>query len=99
MGKLIEFPKVVKLATLWNEGIFGISCDNVCDVTVHETSIMIWFSEGKEDGRPWDLSLEYATPQDADTSYHELLDALRQIRFKQRNRGSGKISKIIKDED
>lgn len=85
MGELIEFPKVVKVASLWNEGLFGLTIDNIREIKVYESSILIWFNEGSENNRPWDLSLEYSSNEEAEDSYSDMLSAMREIRFKQLN--------------
>ena len=81
---IIQFPKIVKIDTLWNEGLFGLTVDNITHINVYETSINIWFNKDREQNKevPWDLSIEFPTAKDAQESYDELIDALRQIRFK-----------------
>ena len=60
---------------------------------MYECSILIWFWEGAENNRPWDLTLEYASPQEAEDSYNDMLSVLREIRFnildKNGKRGKG----------
>ena len=85
MGELIEFPKVVKVASLWNEGLFGWTIDTIREIKVYESSILIWFNEGSENNRPWDLSLKYSSNEEAEDSYSDMLSAMREIRFNQLN--------------
>ena len=85
MGELVQFPKVVKINSLTNEGVFTLTVDNIKEVKLYECSILIWFWEGAENNRPWDLTLEYASPQEAEDSYNDILSVLREIRFKQAN--------------
>ena len=85
MGELIQFPKIVKINSLTNEGVFTLTVENIKEVRVHKASILIWFWEGAENNRPWDLTLEYASPQEAKDSYNDMLSALREIRFKNNN--------------
>lgn len=85
MGKIIQFPKIVKIKSLTNEGVFTLTLDNIKEVRLYEASILIWFWEDAENGRPWDLTLEYASPQEAEDSYNDMLSVLREIRFKQAN--------------
>ena len=85
MGDVVQCPKVVKINSLTNEGVFTLTVDNIKEIKVYECSILIWFNEGSENNRPWDLTLEYASPQEAEDSYNELLSALREIRFKSNN--------------
>ena len=85
MGELIQFPKIVKINSLTNEGVFTLTVENIKEVKLHEASILIWFWEGVEDNRPWDLTLEYASSQEAEDSYNDMLSVLREIRFKQTN--------------
>ena len=81
MGELVQFPKVVKINSLNNEGVFTLTVDNIKEIKVYEASILIWFNEGSENSRPWDLTLEYASPQEAEDSYNDMLSVLREIRF------------------
>lgn len=81
MGDIIQFPKVVQIAQVFNSGLFGLVVDNVKRVTIYETSVMIWFSDKPEDST-WDMSLEYESVEEAQASYEDLLDTLRQLRFK-----------------
>ena len=81
MGEIIQFPKVVKIASLTNEGVFTLTVNNIVEIRVHEASILIWFNEGSENSRPWDLTLEYASHEDAEDSYNDMLSTLREIRF------------------
>ena len=92
MGELIQFPKIVKISSLTNEGVFTLTVDNVKEVKLYECSILIWFWEGTENNRPWDLTLEYASPQEAEDSYNDMLNALREIRFNTLNK-NGKRGK------
>ena len=85
MGELIQFPKIVKISSLTNEGVFTLTVDNIKEIKVYEASILVWFLEGAENNRPWDLTLEYASPQEAEDSYNDMLSALREIRFKNNN--------------
>ena len=85
MGELIQFPKIVKINSLTNEGVFTLTVDNIKEIKVYECSILIWFNEGAENNRPWDLTLEYGNNREAEDSYNELLSALREIRFKNNN--------------
>lgn len=85
MGELIQFPKIIKINSLTNEGVFTLTVENIKEVRVHKASILIWFWEGAENNRPWDLTLEYASPQEAEDSYNDMLSALREIRFKNNN--------------
>ena len=85
MGELVQFPQIVKINSLTNEGVFTLTVDNVKEIKVYEASILIWFNEGSENNRPWDLTLEYASREEAEDSYNELLSALREIRFKSNN--------------
>lgn len=85
MGDVVQFPKVVKINSLTNEGVFTLTVDNIKEIKVYEASILIWFNEGAENNRPWDLTLEYASPQEAEDSYNDILSVLREIRFKQAN--------------
>ena len=85
MGDVVQFPKVVKINSLTNEGVFTLTVENIKEIKVHEASILIWFWEGAENNRPWDLTLEYASPQEAEDSYNDILSALREIRFKSNN--------------
>ena len=85
MGELIQFPKIVKISSLTNEGVFTLTVDNIKEVKLYECSILIWFWEGTENNRPWDLTLEYASAQEAENSYNDMLNVLREIRFKQAN--------------
>ena len=85
MGELIQFPKIVKISSLTNEGVFTLTVDNIKEIKVYEASILVWFNEGAENNRPWDLTLEYASLQEAEDSYNDILSVLREIRFKQAN--------------
>ena len=85
MGDVVQFPKVVKISSLTNEGVFTLTVDNIKEVKLYECSILIWFWEGAENSRPWDLTLEYASPQEAEDSYNDMLSALREVRFKNNN--------------
>ena len=85
MGDVVQFPKVVKISSLTNEGVFTLTVENIKEVKLYECSILIWFWEGAENNRPWDLTLEYASPQEAEDSYNDILSALREIRFKNNN--------------
>ena len=85
MGDVVQFPKVVKINSLTNEGVFTLTVENIKEIKVYECSILIWFNEGSENNRPWDLTLEYALREEAEDSYNELLSALREIRFKNNN--------------
>ena len=62
---------------MFNSGLFGLTVENVKNVTIYNTSIMLWFS----DNAIWDLVLEYATVDEAKESYNELLNTLRELRF------------------
>lgn len=97
MGEIIQFPKIVKINSLTNEGVFTLTVENIKEVRLHEASILIWFWEGTENNRPWDLTLEYASSQEAEDSYNDMLSALREIRFKQAN-NVHKISKRGKED-
>ena len=85
MGNVVQFPKVVKINSLTNEGVFTLTVENIKEIKVYECSILIWFNEGSENNRPWDLTLEYGNNKEAENSYKELLSALREIRFKSNN--------------
>ena len=85
MGELVQFPQIVKISSLTNEGVFTLTVENIKEIKVHETSILIWFNEGSENSRPWDLTLEYASREDAEDSYNDMLSALREVRFKNNN--------------
>ena len=85
MGDVVQCPKVVKINSLTNEGVFTLTVDNIKEIKVYECSILIWFNEGSENSRPWDITLAYASAQEAEDSYNELLSALREIRFKSNN--------------
>ena len=85
MGELVQFPQIVKISSLTNEGVFTLTVENIKEVKLYECSILIWFWEGVENNRPWDLTLEYASPQEAEDSYNDILSVLREIRFKQAN--------------
>ena len=85
MGDVVQFPKVVKINSLTNEGVFTLTVENIKEIKVYECSILIWFNEGSENNRPWDLTLEYGNNREAEDSYNELLSALREIRFKSNN--------------
>ena len=77
MGDVVQFPKVVKINSLTNEGVFTLTVENIKEIKVYECSILIWFNEGSENNRPWDLTLEYASREEAEDSYNELLSGLR----------------------
>ena len=85
MGDVVQFPKIVKINSLTNEGVFTLTVENIKEIKVYECSILIWFNEGSENNRPWDLTLEYGNNREAEDSYNELLSALREIRFKNNN--------------
>lgn len=85
MGDVVQFPKIVKISSLTNEGVFTLTVDNIKEIKVYECSILIWFWEGAENNRPWDLTLEYASREDVEDSYNDMLSALREIRFKSNN--------------
>ena len=85
MGELVQFPQIVKINSLTNEGVFTLTVDNIKEIKVYEASILVWFLEGAENNRPWDLTLEYGNNREAEDSYNELLSALREIRFKSNN--------------
>ena len=85
MGEIVQFPKVVKINSLTNEGVFTLTVDNIKEIKVYEASILVWFLEGAENNRPWDLTLEYASPQEAEDSYNDMLSVMRELRFKQAN--------------
>ena len=85
MGDVVQFPKVVKINSLTNEGVFTLTVENIKEIKVYECSILIWFNEGSENNRPWDLTLEYGNNREAEDSYNELLSALSVIRFKSNN--------------
>ena len=40
MGDIVEFPRVVKIATLWSEGQFGLTVDNISTVRLKDNEIM-----------------------------------------------------------
>lgn len=80
MGDVIQFPRKVKVAQVFNSGLFGLTVENVKKATIYNTSIMLWFSDKDEDAT-WDLTLEYATVDEAKESYNELLNTLRELRF------------------
>lgn len=86
MGELVQFPKIVKISSLTNEGVFTLTVDNIKEIKVYEASILVWFNEGSENNRPWDLTLEYASSQEAEDSYNDMLSALREIRFNTLNK-------------
>ena len=65
--------------------MFTLTVENIKEIKVYECSILIWFNEGSENNRPWDLTLEYGNNREAEDSYNELLSALREIRFKSNN--------------
>ena len=92
MGELVQFPQIVKINSLTNEGVFTLTVDNIKEVKLYECSILIWFWEGAENNRPWDLTLEYASPQEAEDSYNDMLSMLREIRFNTLNK-NGKRDK------
>ena len=92
MGDVVQFPKVVKINSLTNEGMFTLTVENIKEIKVYECSILIWFNEGSENNRPWDLTLEYGNNREAEDSYNELLSALREIRFNTLNK-NGKRGK------
>ena len=79
--KVGRVPKVVKLNTLWSQILAGLTVDNIKKVTVYETAVHIWFSDPEEE-RPWDLTIEHPTKEDALDDYHALLDAMRKIRVR-----------------
>ena len=85
MGELVQFPKIVKISSLTNEGVFTLTVDNIKEIKVYEAIILIWFWEGVENNRPWDLTLEYGNNREAEDSYNDMLSVLREIRFKQAN--------------
>lgn len=85
MGDIVQFPRIVKINSLTNEGVFTLTVENIKEIKLYECSILIWFWEGAENNRPWDLTLEYASREEAEDSYNELLSALREIRFKSNN--------------
>ena len=85
MGELVQFPKIVKINSLTNEGVFTLTVENIKEVKLYECSILIWFWEGTENNRPWDLTLEYASAQEAEDSYNDMLSVMRELRFKQAN--------------
>ena len=85
MGDVVQFPQIVKINSLTNEGVFTLTVDNIKEIKVYECSILVWFCEGSENNRPWDLTLEYASLQEAEDSYNDMLSALREIRFKNNN--------------
>ena len=85
MGELIQFPQIVKISSLTNEGVFTLTVETIKEVKLYEASILIWFWEGAENNRPWDLTLEYASAQEAEDSYNDMLSVLREIRFKSNN--------------
>ena len=85
MGDVVQFPKVVKINSLTNEGVFTLTVENIKEIKVYECSILIWFNEGSENNRPWDLTLEYGNNREAEDSYNDMLSALREIRFKSNN--------------
>ena len=92
MGEIVQFPQIVKISSLTNEGVFTLTVENIKEVKLYECSILIWFWEGTENNRPWDLTLEYASPQEAEDSYNDMLSALREVRFNTLNK-NGKRSK------
>ena len=81
MGDVVQFPQIVKINSLTNEGVFTLTVDNIKEVKLYECSILIWFWEGAENNRPWDLTLEYGNNREAEDSYNDMLSALREIRF------------------
>ena len=85
MGEIVQFPQIVKISSLTNEGVFTLTVENIKEIKVYEASILVWFWESSENNRPWDLTLEYASPQEAEDSYNDMLSALREIRFKNNN--------------
>ena len=85
MGELIQFPQIVKISSLTNEGVFTLTVETIKEVKLYDASILIWFWEGAENNRPWDLTLEYASAQEAEDSYNDMLSVLREIRFKSNN--------------
>lgn len=78
---IIQFPKLKEVQTLYNEGLFGLTLDKIGKVVLYKTSIGLWFKNSDEND-VWDMTLEYATEEDANYSYHELLDIIRKLRFK-----------------
>ena len=92
MGDIVQFPRIVKINSLTNEGVFTLTVENIKEIKVYECSILIWFNEGSENNRPWDLTLEYGNNREAEDSYNELLSALREIRFNTLNK-NGKRGK------
>ena len=85
MGDVVQFPKVVKINSLTNEGVFTLTVENIKEVKLYPPPPSIRFNEGSENNRPWDLTLEYGNNREAEDSYNELLSALREIRFKSNN--------------
>ena len=81
-NNVIQFPKLKEIQVLYNEGLFGLTLDKIGKVTVHKTSIGIWFSKAAKEDEVWDMTLEYATEEDAQNSYDELLNMIRKLRFK-----------------
>ena len=76
----IDYTLGIKIYT---DGDFGI--DNIEEIKVYECSILIWFNEGSENNRPWDLTLEYGNNREAEDSYNDMLSVMRELRFKQAN--------------
>ena len=81
MGDIVEFPRVIKIATLWSEGQFGLTVDNISTVSLKDNEIMIWFGDDTEE-RPWDLSLVYPNNTVAENSYNEFQKAFRRMKVK-----------------
>ncbi len=81
VSNIIKFPRKVQISTLFNAGLYGLTVDNIEKVTVKDAAIYIWFYKDEND-RVWDLSLEYETSEEARSSYDDLVNNLRKIRFK-----------------
>lgn len=81
MGDIVEFPKTIRIATLWSEGQFGLTVDHISTVRLNENEIMVWFGDDTEE-RPWDLSLVYPNNTIAENSYNEFQKAFRRMKVK-----------------
>ena len=46
MGDVVQFPQIVKINSLTNEGVFTLTVDNIKEIKVYEASILVWFNEG-----------------------------------------------------
>jgi hypothetical protein len=77
-----KFETSVEIATLYNEGAFGLNADSIKHVVRHETCLYLWFSDKWENDEVWDMEIPLETEEDAKESYDILTGMLRRMKFR-----------------